>query len=474
MLNKFRDHLKRPSFKVAIAAVALLLFVSLFVPLLIARDHFRPSIILIVVDTLRADHLSHYGYDLDTAAALDEFRSHATMFTNAYSPSPWTGPSVASLFTGLLPPSHRANAHGARLGDDALTLPEVLQQNRWYTVGHSFNIEIAKKTGYDQGFDKFYDVEGDALAYPDIAEMKDSVVDWLERYPPPFFLYMQPMNVHGPYRVPQEHRNALLGRKPSPGFTYYGDLMKGIMFQGKLNWRGAVTSEYVRSLSEQYDTAVRYSMDEIGRLFEYLKSRELYDSSLIILTGDHGEELFDHGGFSHGFSLYNEVLHVPLYIKLPDQRKGREVADRVSLADIYPTILNILGIDVEHRIDGLSLMNYLPGHDGVPRKQRTLLQQTEWKGRCIARAIVSENYKLINIKSNYEGERNSVRLYDIKRDPYEVNNLSRRRPDVALRLLTELNQTLASLNRYALNKPENVLQQMDLDKLKSLGYIGAN
>jgi len=303
--------------------------------------------------------------------------------------------------------------------------------------------------------------------------MIDRVADWLATTPPaPFFLYLHPMNVHGPYRVPAEHRGDLLARPPRPGFTYYDDTMKGIMLRRELQRRRDVSSAYLESLVEQYDTAIRYSTDRLAELLELLDRAGLYDDSLIIVTSDHGEELFEHGGFSHGYSLYDEVLHVPLYVKLPRQREPRTVTRPVMLQDLYPTILDVLGIEAEHRVDGKSLLRDL---DGPPRathgEQRALLYQTDWGERCKARAITRGDHKLIAIQTNYEGLRNAVQLYDVRRDPLETDNLADRHPQLARSLWEELNGALAELQRLSLAEPKNVLEEMDLERLRSLGYI---
>ncbi|UCE85520.1 MAG: sulfatase [Deltaproteobacteria bacterium] len=453
----------------ALAALGALLLVGV----VSARSQ-PPNVILVVIDTLRADHLSHFGYALPTATGLDAFAGHATRFTRAYPPSSWTGPSTASIFTGLFSARHRVDRAGTRLSDEFDTLAEVLARNGWHTVGYSLNHNVSTKTGYHQGFDRFDDFLGGSTAYPHIEEMIGDLAQWLERGPrQPFFLYLHPMNTHGPYRVPPDRQTALLGRRPSRAFSYYRGHMGGITSGRELERRARVSDAYVASLVEQYDTAIRYTTDELGRLFEMLKRQGLYDDSLIIVTSDHGEELFDHGGFSHGYSLHEEVLRVPLYVKLPRQRETRTVRARVSVMDLYPTVLEALGIPVEGTLDGVSLLPLLRGSAEAAARaaDRTLLYQINWPKRCIARSIVSQQYKLIEIDWNYEGAGGQTRLYDLAADPRESVDLSGARPELLARLRGELDAAFRAFEDADAPVPANVLDELDAKRLEALGYF---
>lgn len=437
-------------------------------------DSEPPNVVLVVIDTLRADHVSHFGYERLTAPALDDLQAHSTIFTRCFSTAPWTGPSVVSLLTGFSTARHRANAHGAKLGAEAITLAEVLLDRGWDTIGISFNPHVSTKTGLNQGFAALDEFRRAATAYPDIAEMVSRVRTWLERAPlGPFFLYLHPMNVHGPYRVPQEHQSILLGQPPSREFRYRGHPMTSMMRKKQIPLREEVGASYLQSLTDQYDTAIRYTTDKLAEIFDLLKSSGRYDPSLIIVTSDHGEELFEHGGFSHGYSLHREVLHVPLYIKLPYQREPRTVATQVSLTDLYPTVMEALGIEIDHTVDGRSLMPLL--RKGSWRRKvddsQPLLHQTAWKSRCVARAIISGRYKLIDLESNYRGLRNQTQLYDLVADPGETRDLAAEQAETAERLQRQLDARFAHFESLALQEPVNVLDEMDQETLKALGYL---
>jgi arylsulfatase A-like enzyme len=455
-----------------------------------------PNVVLIVVDTLRADRLAEFEDERGAGHGLRRFAAEATRFEQCFAPAPWTTPSTATVLSGLHPLRHGSTRQGSVLDGDVASLAEVVSDSGWQTVGFSFNHNVSGTSGFDQGFDRFDEFIGRSTAYPHISEMVDSARTWLyDELQDQFLLYMQPMNAHGPYLVPEEHRAGLLGRAPRSGFTYYGSTMRAILKKGQLERREGVSDGMLASLGEQYDTAVRYTTDQVGQLLETLRELELYDSSLIIITADHGEELFEHGGFSHGYSLHREVLQVPLLIKLPGQRLGQVHTDPVSLADIYPTVLDVLDVPAPYVVDGISLLPVLregaespagdaPGSDArwpqafaatrprtSPQAERALTFHVDWGKRCVARAIVSEGFKLLIIEQDYSGAENITRLYDLQADPGETQDLSAARPQLVRRLTRQLEATQDDLSRRRLANPDNVLDRMDTQALQALGYL---
>lgn len=429
-------------------------------------------VILVVVDTLRADRLTQYGYSLPTSEALSDLFDRATTFTNALAPSPWTTPSTASIHSGLSPFRHGATRMGATLQPAINTLAEAMTARGLKSVGFSYNVHVSRQTGFDQGFKAFLDYQGKTLAYPEIAKMTGYAKVWLKRNgQEPFFLYLHPMSCHGPYRVPRDRADDLLGRLPRRGFAYYGSLMKDIMTRGKIGRRSEVTPRILSSLNERYDTGVRYSMDELGGLINSLKEQGIFDDVTLILTSDHGEELFDHGGFSHGFTLHREVLHVPLIIKLPGQTKARRVDSTVSLMDIYPTLLDLLdGEPHEAGLDGRSLVPLLKG-DSEGWEDRTMLHTVDWPRRTVGTALVEGPWKLIHIDSGYDGREDSVELYNIAEDPTETKDLAPARASLAQSMRARLDELTRVAAERALPAPRNVRAQMDDEALKALGYV---
>jgi arylsulfatase A-like enzyme len=435
----------------------------------------KPNVILIVIDTLRSDHLGDHGYARSTDAPLQEFFDHSTAFHRAYSPAPWTSPSIASLFTGLFTTRHRTNAHGGRLPEAAITLAEILAERGWHTAAFSFNHNVSRKTGFEQGFTDFDDFLGAAVDYPDMHIMMDRVSGWLDNQPTtPFFMYLQPMNVHGPYRTPESDRAALLGSLPSEEFVFFEGPMRSILREHRIEARDRVEQPYLQSLVDQYDTAIRYSAQQIATLLKNLKRRGLYDDALIIITSDHGEELFDHGGFSHGYTLYEEALGVPLFVKLPGQKTSRVVDTTVSLLDLYPTILEVTGAEAALDLDGRSLLSLMSGKslrkDGFG-EPRDLFFHLAWRKRGSAMAIKRGKYKFIAVGDSYDGLVNAELLFDLESDPEEVRDLSAANPKLSRIHRQAVNRKRKAYIDSQYADPENIKEQLNLEALQALGYV---
>jgi arylsulfatase A-like enzyme len=429
-----------------------------------------PNVVLIVVDTLRADHLSHYGYSRNTAGPIDAFRRGATLFERAYATAPWTGPSSISIHTGLSTFRHRANHHGDRVPDEATTLAERLAEAGYATHGISFNPHVSSKTGLDRGFHSFDEFQGSTTAYPDIRIMTERVEKLFAEPPPePFFLYLHPMNVHGPYLVPRSRRADLLGRPPGEDFVYYGeDLMAPLMRKSELELRERVTPAILESLVDKYDVAVHYSMAHIARMLETIDRSDLLEDTVVVLTADHGEELFDHGGFSHGYTLHREVLHVPLYLHRPGQATAASEDRAVSTLDIVPTVLELAGLPVPKGLDGRSLLSTAAEEP----EDRVLVQQTLWSERAEGLSLIRGSEHLIDLVRSYDTPEPRLSLFHLASDPLEQVDLSQTRRDRTLGLRDRLEARLAELARETrLAAPRNALEEMNVEQLRALGYV---
>ena len=279
------------------------------------------------------------------------------------------------------------------------------------------------------------------------------------------------MNCHGPYRVPRKARTRLLGRKPVSGFKYYRGAMGEIMRRHNLSARWKVNDKYVQSAREQQMTAVRYATDEVGKMLAKLQASGRYDNALIIVTADHGEELFDHGGFSHGYTLHREVVQVPLIIKFPGQTEARVVDGHASLMDIVPTVLAAVGLPATTAeggpLDGINLGDASLG-DRLP--DRPLVFDLDWSKRTVARGLLLGDTHLIHIQQSYDGKADVRELYDVKLDPKEKQDLAKADPVRLAQAAATLDQLWATL-RAGTPVVENVLSEMDAEKLKLLGSM---
>jgi len=426
------------------------------------------SIIVITVDTLRRDHLSLYGYERATSPNLRALAAESIVFERAVSTSPWTKPSTASLFTGLHPSEH--GAHGERkVRADVPLLAGVLASIGYQTAAFSANPYASGIYGLDRGF-ALFDFQGGEAArdYVDIRALIDRARFWLDaREPGPFFLYLHVMNVHGPYRAPPEYRERFLDG-PVEAFPFQNPLWKAIAQERRFERRAEVKTEHLRDLSARYDGAVAYTDTVLGALVEDLRTRGVLDQSVLLITADHGEELFDHGSFGHRRSLHRELLDVPLMLRLPGGRGGGlRISEPVSLIDVPATLLEFAGQEQalsEGRFGrGVSLARLLePGR--TPEPTRAML--AELMQRDGMSTMVEEwPYRMIRM---VDEER--ARLYRLDNDAGEAHDLAAEEPAVLQRLSELAKQMQPDASEIAAGEP--VPRDGELQRqLEALGYV---
>jgi arylsulfatase A-like enzyme len=463
----------RPRPRVLHFAAILVVAALALAPLWLSRGRPRELVFVFVLDALRADHLSQYGYARDTSPGLDPLARVSTLFQRVYAPSSYTTASTASLFTGKAPLRHGASRQGAKLRGLHETLAEVLAAGGYTARGVSFNPVIAHSTGFTQGFADFVEREPGSPfnLYPDVGQGLERILGWLDEHPDESqLLYFQVMNTHGPYLVPESASAALLGRPPRPEFQYYRPPM-GEILAGEVAKRALVTPEYVESGIERYDTAIRHTTDQLGLFFDELERRGLFDDALIVVTADHGDEFFEHGGFSHGYTLYEEVVRVPLLVKLPGQRKDRRISRRVTLMDVLPTLAEAAGVPAPAGLDGKSLLPALrPELPDTAATESPLFFRVDFAPRLVGGGIVDGRHKLIAIEANYEGAEQVMRLYDLEADPREQVDLAAREPELARELLGRLLHETRS-QRETAAAPAAIATDLDRERLRALGYV---
>jgi arylsulfatase A-like enzyme len=336
-----------------------------------------PNVLLISMDTTRADHLSTYGYHLNTSPNIDKLASSSVVFDNAISVSSWTLPAHASVFTGKYPSNHGAVQTYQMLDSDETTLAEILREKGYNTAAFISGPYVKAKYGLGQGFltykDRldfveyvhifnnfyirsiivsffqwfnkvFFMVDGERTS----EEVNNDVFKWLDKNKDgPFFLFVHYFDPHDPYTLGEEFRERFTNEtreykevEKTYGIERYGTASKGIV-------------DYMISL---YDTEIFYLDNNLGRLFNKLEELELKNNTIIIIFGDHGEEFYDHGGFLHRKTLYEEVINVPLIIYYPQKFEAQRIRDRTSIVNIFPTLLDMLQIKVPEDVDGVSLL----------------------------------------------------------------------------------------------------------------------
>jgi len=416
---------------------------------------------LISIDTLRADHLPCYGYQKNTSPNVSLFREDSILFKRCLSQSPSTLTSHASIFTSLIPSHHSAYfSKLQKLPEEIDTLTERLKEHGYKCVSFNDGGQISSRFGLDQGFD-LYDcetekIEGDYLNFKTIV---DKSINWIEKnQEEKFFMFLHTYETHHPYTPKKQHLESL-------GFNYDGNLPEQISIEliEKIN-RGEIqlTDEDREHIVNAYDAEI-VSMDSaFGVLLDYLEKKDLYEKTLIIFTSDHGEEFGEHGIMAtHSHSLYNELLHVPLIIKLPYSKySSEEIDELVGCVDISPTLLDMLNLKAFEISDGKSFMGLLENHNQDHNVHLLAQQDVPFNNEDNRHwAIMNESWKFYD-----------SRLFDYKNDFFEKQDVSESHLDIVKNLLDNADLIL----KHQLPQPPEQKIKIDKDlekKLKSLGYI---
>jgi arylsulfatase A-like enzyme len=309
------------------------------------------NVILISIDTLRADRLGCYDYDKEISPNIDSFASEGIQFTKAISQSAWTLPAHASLFTGLYPSVHGAYNSRRNLSSSYLTLAEILYNSGYSTAAFTGAGYLNPKYGFKQGFENYKRFH--TLDSEDIWQYIEN------RNGEPFFLFLHTYTVHD-YYVPDE----LMERINDEFCKNFNDWQSIKQFLSKycIEDLGDESSDTLDCLKNRYDLSILYIDQQFGSLMNGLADRELLEKTLVILLSDHGEEFGEHSRTGHGKTLYNEQIHIPLLIRVPGRIPENQVIyDIIELIDVFPTILEYLGIPVPKSIDGHSLVSLIEG-----------------------------------------------------------------------------------------------------------------
>ncbi len=461
----------------------------------------RPHVVLVVMDTVRADHLSVYGYEKDTAPNIRRLAEQSTVYSHAVAPADLTLPSHASLFTGRYPSWHGARMDvkgghpwGRPLSEDTETLAEILsragyvtagvvanygQLNRNYLMNQGFYYYSARtaspllqlasqyylRAGVRDILGKFARTSDLDLHYRRAEDINDEVFAALRQLSEadrPLLLFVNYMDAHFPYVPPPPFDTMYPGRDGSFSYRRYRELYDEVM-----SLEREITGRERRHLVSQYDGAIAYIDFCIGRLIARLKKYGLYENCLLIITSDHGEAFGRRNLIDHGVvSLYQDQVHVPLIVKYPHSRAGVVVRDTVSLVDILPTTLDVLGEKAPAGVQGASLLKRRPDEDRyILSESSPGLKLVELHRRfdCEARSIFFKRWKLISWTTGKK------RLYDFVNDPNEEEDKYKPGDPLSRELSGTLDQMLKTARRPA--APPTKINKETLDRLRSLGYV---
>jgi arylsulfatase A-like enzyme len=389
-------------------------------------------VLLYVIDTLRADHLGVYGYSKPVSPHLDALAAESVVFERAYAQSGWTRTSMASILTGVTPFAHHVLGRNDALPTSLPTLAGLLRSAGYNTAGIVTNANVAPELGFGRGFDRYRPLYSRHDDSPAAGRLNGELLAWLQsrrRQGAPFFAYLHSLEPHDPYEPPEPFR-----------------------------------SRFAPHLATAlYDGEIAANDAAFGRLLQSLREAGLYDDTLIVVVSDHGEELLDHGRWGHGHTLYTEILHVPLILKLPPGRRAGERRHNVARQiDLLPTILAAVGEPVPTEAQGRDLLAPTAGEADPPVLSQLRLDRVELA------SLVDRGRKLI--QWNPDSPPGHQELYDLRDDPQERRDLTAQGPRWASLMTSRLRQ-LRSDQERSVTVPRVILDGEVRHQLRALGYI---
>ena len=426
--------------------IVLLISIAVAASNAVAQPAAKPSlnVVLITIDTLRADHVGCYGYKQIKTPNIDGLANDGARFERAFAVVPVTLPSHSSMLTGTYPMLSGMHDFGAnKLSPLQTTMASVLKQAGYRTGAVVAAAVLDSRFGLNQGFDFYYDhFDFNRLDEANLDEMErpanavaDVALDWLgKNSEKKFFLWMHLYDPHFPYDPPEPYK-----------------------------------TEYA---SQPYDGEIAFADEQVGRLLRFLKKNGIYKNTVIILCGDHGESLGEHGEKTHGFFIYNATMHVPLIIRIPGDSPGHTVAGPVSLVDLMPTVLAAVGVSTPSQVQGHSLLPEISGAEAVDFSVRnrdlygeTYLPRIHFNWSEL-RGVENAKYHFIDAPR--------PELYDLAKDPSETRNLFGEKKAVAEEMRAKL---VGMIRDYSAGKEMAEKTGLDpalMERLKSLGYAAVS
>jgi arylsulfatase A-like enzyme len=405
------------------------------------RENSKPNIIMIVIDTLRADHLSTYGYARNTDPNIADFAKHAVVFQRAVAAAPWTLPSYTSILEGKLAFNHDMNRGVARLPRGTI-LTSYLKGAGYHTISIQTNLLMTFLKAGDY-FDEAYAYDNDVAGVFLDKLAVNKAEQWLSNSDSTankFFLFVGLLSPHWDYKtdngflkefVSDSLYNALgpltvdmtTGHSDGFGIWTYNDLSPDLQSIVGIPQNSLGYYDEARLYMAGYDSEIKYADYQVGRILQKLRDTGLYDDSIIIIASDHGENMIDHKNyFNHSDNLYQSLLHVPLLIKFPRQMDQKYVAEHVRTIDVLPTVFDYSAISFSGT-DGKSLLPIING-EMVDFEERPVISYRIDDSGQEAVSLIKDNYKLIRTKGTEQ-----ARLYNLQDDPRETTDISAQETD---------------------------------------------
>jgi len=473
----------------------------------------NPNILIITLDAVRAKNLSIYGYEKNTTPNLKKILPDCVLYQNAISSSYWTMPSIASLFTGTYPSTHNLMHDGDVLNPNFITLPEFLKENGYLTIGLSPNPYVSEYNGLNRGFENFDDFfsksrgaraldwvnkEGFRKYFNDFLESAKNTdlykrLFWFfsgfrDKYAmntnqkifsltrnirssdKPFFMYVHYDEAHTPYVLPRLYRKHFLkhNSKKEPwkinqnNVKYYSNEIK-------------MNNDDFQILRDIYDGAIRYLDQIVYDIIIHLKNNDLYENTLIIITSDHGDQLGEHNLFLHNFSLYDDLIKVPLIIKYPNNVQMTGVENKiVQNVDIFPTILDLLQIDNElllKQFQGNSVMSHSINNRNQTYGISELLKPFGLNMLKYKHVLNRFDRKLISIRTinnKYIYSTDGMHeYYDLKTDPNEMNNMININSNIKSELKNNLDPWIKKFTTEIIHRERKNQLKLSINKVRN-------
>jgi arylsulfatase A-like enzyme len=420
------------------------------------------NVVLIVVDTLRADHLGCYGYHQNTSPHIDAFAEESVLFENAIATSSWTTPSIGSILT-----SHYPSQFGIvgqkdlirRLPDRFLTLAEIFRANGYFTGGIISSDIISSRLNFNQGFDIYSETNSKGRLHISSPAITTEAVNLIRenRYNK-FFLFLHYFDPHFAYTMHSDFNY---------DSEYSGRLSSPVERLTVAEQRHSFSKDDAQFFRSAYNSEISLVDQYIGNLFKVLNDYGLYDDTLIVFTADHGEMLLEkENKFAHGTWLYQEIAHVPLIIKLPGSSAKKRISEFAGLIDLMPTILKYSGVSYpdDYRFEGQPIDISNPG----ALNRRPVYSEANTSGINKLRVVIKDGWKLILDRLHQQKE-----LYNLNQDPRETVNLSDTNPDSLSKLnhLLQLWIEYTDSCRKTLQSSPSTLNEKQLKNLQSMGYL---
>jgi arylsulfatase A-like enzyme len=441
----------------------------------------RPSVLLIVIDTLRADHLGCYGYARPTSPHLDALARRGVRFANAHAPSSWTAASVASILTGLYPAVHGVETSTSVLGDDVPTIAEAFRARGYATAAFSANpVFVSPVMGFARGFDRFDILHGPAVSQDDALDMipvdplftrfvqvakADRVTDaafaWIEeqaRGGGPFFAYVHYLDPHADYFPPPEYAARFGVAMDAP--------LAGVAQRPLLrSFHAPASADDLATLIGLYDGEIAFTDEHVGRLIDEVWKR-VAGPMLVVVTADHGEEFGDHGGLLHGTTLWEEQLHVPLIFAGTRIAPGRTIRAPVSLVSVWPMLAGLTGVgtpmDTSDRPSAVPLLGATDPTPIFADLERPSPRLEHWHSRV----VIDGSWKLIVASGD------NTLVFDLAHDPGEHRDVAAIEPErrVALTESLRVRDALSVAVRARTQPGTSPMTAERRERLKALGY----